>query len=84
MPVQSASSGQLGPRLSKENRTDVLQKEDLATNYHQLQKTIREISEKITRDPVLRRIIGEKFNEINIVVCGSPRVGKSTLINAIC
>ncbi|CAF1221747.1 unnamed protein product [Adineta steineri] len=63
---------------------NVLQKEDLADNYQKFQKKIQEIGEKITRDPVLRQKIADKFNEINIVMCGSPRVGKSTLINAIC
>ncbi|CAF1185887.1 unnamed protein product [Adineta steineri] len=70
--------------VSSKDAVNVLQKEDLAHNYQKVQKKIKEISEKITRDPVLRQKIVERFNEINIVVCGSPRVGKSTLINAIC
>ncbi|CAF0832441.1 unnamed protein product [Adineta steineri] len=70
--------------VPSKDAANVLQKEDLADNYQQFQKKIQEIGEKITRDPVLRQKIAEKFNEINIVLCGSPRVGKSTLINAIC
>lgn len=61
-----------------------MHKEDVAKNYYQLQKKIHDISENITGDPVLRQKISEKLNEINIVVCGASRVGKSTLVNAIC
>ncbi|CAF0758244.1 unnamed protein product [Adineta steineri] len=70
--------------VSSKDATNVLEKEALGGSYQQFQKKIQKISEKITRDPILRQKIAEKFNEINIVVCGSPRVGKSTLINAIC
>ncbi|UJR17839.1 hypothetical protein I4U23_004738 [Adineta vaga] len=84
LPVQNNLIDKCRCTSSKDDRTNLLQKEDLANNYHQLQKKIQELSEKITRDPILRQKIVEKFNEINIVVCGSPRVGKSALINALC
>ncbi|CAF4112277.1 unnamed protein product [Adineta steineri] len=70
--------------VSNKNDKFTSQKEDLANNYQQLQNKIHEISIALTRDPILRRNISEKFSEINIIVCGAPRVGKSTLINAIC
>jgi GTPase SAR1 family protein len=35
-------------------------------------------------DPEIRESVFHMFNEFNIIVWGAPRVGKSTLINAIC
>ncbi|UJR17840.1 hypothetical protein I4U23_004739 [Adineta vaga] len=70
--------------LSKKTNSDLLQKEDLANSYRQLQKRVEEISEQLIVDPILRQKMFDKLGEINVVVCGSPRVGKSALINAIC
>ncbi|CAF1040423.1 unnamed protein product [Adineta ricciae] len=60
------------------------QKQDLAYSYYELQKRIHDITERLIHDPTLREKASEKLNDINIVVCGAPRVGKSALINAIC
>ncbi|CAF1417066.1 unnamed protein product, partial [Adineta ricciae] len=61
-----------------------LEKEQLANIYHQIQNRFHEVTAEMTRDPMLRHNITETLNEINLVVCGAPRVGKSALINAIC
>ncbi|CAF1532932.1 unnamed protein product [Adineta ricciae] len=61
-----------------------LEKEQLANIYHQIQNRFREVTAQMTRDPMLRHNITETLNEINLLVCGAPRVGKSALINAIC
>ena len=63
---------------------DLSRKRDLAYSYYELQKKIQNISEILIHDPTLRQKALEKLDDINIVVCGAPRVGKSTLINAIC
>ena len=56
----------------------------LADGYQRVTSKISKVSAVATRDPVVHRNIADTFKEINIVICGSPRVGKSTLINAIC
>jgi small GTP-binding protein len=58
--------------------------EGLAVTYQQIMTKVNEICAETIRDPVMRRDISDKFNEINILLCGAPRVGKSALINAIC
>ncbi len=56
----------------------------LADGYQRVTSKISDVGADATRDPVVRRDISNTFKEINIVLCGSPRVGKSTLINATC
>ncbi|CAF4355861.1 unnamed protein product [Didymodactylos carnosus] len=56
----------------------------LANTYQQVTSQIEDVSAAVTRDPVIRRDVSTMFSEFNIILCGSPRVGKSTLINAIC
>ncbi len=56
----------------------------LATGYDTFLSQIELAGQVFTVDPVMRQSIFNMFNEFNIIVCGSPRVGKSTLINAIC
>ncbi|UJR24241.1 hypothetical protein I4U23_027208 [Adineta vaga] len=58
--------------------------ENLASTYGQITSNITDIVNAVTRDPVVRREISNAFKEINIILCGSARVGKSTLVNAIC
>ncbi|CAF0874229.1 unnamed protein product [Rotaria sordida] len=56
----------------------------LATGFDTFQSQIELAGLVFTVDPVVRQNIFNMFNEFNIIVCGSARVGKSTLINAIC
>ncbi len=56
----------------------------LATGYETFQSQIELAGQVFTVDPMVRQKIFNMFNEFNIIVCGSARVGKSTLINAIC
>ena len=56
----------------------------LANGYETFQSQIELAGQIFTIDPVMRERIFEMFNEFNVIVCGSARVGKSTLINAIC
>jgi GTPase SAR1 family protein len=56
----------------------------LASGYDVFQSQIEVAGQVFTVDPVVRRKIFDMFKEFNIIVCGSARVGKSTLINAIC
>ncbi|CAF3460401.1 unnamed protein product [Rotaria sp. Silwood1] len=56
----------------------------LASGFDTFQSQIELAGQVFTVDPVVRQNIFNMFNEFNIIVCGSARVGKSTLINAIC
>jgi small GTP-binding protein len=56
----------------------------LATGYDTFQSQIELAGQMFTIDPIMQQKIFNMFNEFNIIVCGSARVGKSTLINAIC
>jgi GTPase SAR1 family protein len=56
----------------------------LAAGYDTFQSQIELAGQAFTVDPVMRQKIFNMFNEFNIIVCGSARVGKSTLINAMC
>ncbi|CAF1079752.1 unnamed protein product [Adineta steineri] len=56
----------------------------LADTYRHVTSKINEVGATTTRNPVIRQDIADTFKEINIFLAGSPRVGKSTLINAIC
>ena len=84
--AQSATSSEI-PTLTpevlvakkSENRTTVL-----ADGYATFQAQVELAGQIFTIDPVVRQTIFNIFNEFNIIVCGSARVGKSTLINAIC
>ncbi|CAF3331568.1 unnamed protein product [Rotaria socialis] len=58
--------------------------EKLANTYQHVTSKIFEVGTAVTRDSVLHRDISNAYKEINIVLCGSARVGKSTLVNAIC
>ncbi|CAF4182368.1 unnamed protein product [Rotaria sp. Silwood2] len=70
--------------VSHEDIKDSSLTENLADTYQSVTSKIRGIGTAATRDPVIHQNISTTFKEINIVLCGSPRVGKSTLINAIC
>lgn len=70
--------------LSNDHDTATRRKNALAGTYLKMTTAVQNIVGAATRDPITRRNISTKFNEINIVLCGSPRVGKSSLINAIC
>ena len=56
----------------------------LADTYRHVTSKIYEVGAIATRDPVIRQDISDAFKETNIFLCGASRVGKSTLINAIC
>ena len=56
----------------------------LAAGYDTFQAQIEVAGQVFTIDPMTRESIFKMFNEFNIIVCGAARVGKSTLINAIC
>lgn len=55
-----------------------------AVGYATFQAQVELAGQVFTIDPVFRKEIFDMFDEFNIIVCGSTRVGKSTLINAIC
>ncbi|CAF1428598.1 unnamed protein product, partial [Didymodactylos carnosus] len=52
---------------------------DAAIFQEKLRSTLREAA-----DQIVGQIFQALTKEFHIIVCGSPRVGKSTLINAIC
>ena len=56
----------------------------LAAGYDAFQAQIEVAAQSFTVDPITQQKIFNMFSEFNIIVCGSARVGKSTLINAIC
>ena len=56
----------------------------LAAGYDAVKTQIESAAQSFTPDPVTRQQIFDMFSEFNIIVCGSARVGKSTLINALC
>lgn len=58
--------------------------EKLADTYQHVTSKIFTVGTTITDDPKIHQNISKNYKEINIVLCGSARVGKSTLINAIC
>ena len=58
--------------------------EILGHTYIHVTCSIDKMGEVATRDPIMRRNISDMFQEVNLFLCGSPRVGKSTLVNAIC
>lgn len=56
----------------------------LGNAYAIFKSQVELAARNFTIDPVVRNKIFGTFNEFNVIVCGPPRVGKSTLINAIC
>ncbi|CAF1449389.1 unnamed protein product [Rotaria magnacalcarata] len=70
--------------VSSDNAQNSSLSEKLANTYQHVTSKIFEVGTAVTRDSVLRRDISNAYKEINIVLCGSARVGKSTLVNAIC
>ncbi|CAF3486280.1 unnamed protein product [Rotaria sp. Silwood1] len=56
----------------------------LAAGYDSFQLQVEVAAQNFTVDPITQKKIFSMFSEFNIIVCGSARVGKSTLINAIC
>jgi ribosome biogenesis GTPase A len=70
--------------VSSDDFSSAPRQEILASTYQHVTTEIEKVAVNVTLDPVMRRDISETFNEINILLCGAPRVGKSTLINAIC
>ncbi|CAF1228660.1 unnamed protein product [Rotaria sordida] len=73
------SNTNLSSQTTSNNRTN-----SLALGYDTFQSQIELAGEVFTIDPVVRQRIFNTFNEFNIIVCGGARVGKSTLINAMC
>jgi len=76
-PIENNTIQSSQPQLA--DRANVL-----ATGYDTFQSQIELAGQVFTIDPVMRQSIFNMFNEFNIIVCGAPRVGKSTLINALC
>jgi GTPase SAR1 family protein len=66
------------------NSTMIPRANVLASGYDTFQLQIELAGQVFTVDPVMRQNIFNMFNEFNVIICGSARVGKSTLINAIC
>ncbi|CAF3716455.1 unnamed protein product [Rotaria socialis] len=56
----------------------------LATGYDAFQAQVELAAQHFTVDPITQQKIFRMFSEFNIIVCGPARVGKSSLINAIC
>ncbi|CAF1390665.1 unnamed protein product [Didymodactylos carnosus] len=56
----------------------------LASTYTAYKSQIELSGEKYTLDPAVRSKLFAEFDEFNIIICGAPRVGKSTLINTLC
>ncbi len=83
-PIQEESELSKAKAVSTDDLSSSSRPEKLASTYQHFTTKVREIGANTTRDPVIRRDISETFSEINILLCGAPRVGKSTLINAIC
>ncbi|CAM4835689.1 unnamed protein product [Rotaria magnacalcarata] len=59
-------------------------KATLATGYDAFQFQVELAAQNFTVDPITQQKIFRMFSEFNIIVCGPARVGKSSLINAIC
>ncbi|CAF3703280.1 unnamed protein product [Rotaria sp. Silwood1] len=83
-PIQEEVAFHKAKPVSNDDVKDLSLTENLADTYESVTSKIHKIGAAATRDPIIRRDIATTFKEINIVLCGSPRVGKSTLINAIC
>ncbi|CAF1246997.1 unnamed protein product [Rotaria sp. Silwood1] len=83
-PIQEEVAFHKAKLVSNDDVKDLSLTENLADAYESVTSKIHKIGAAATRDPIIRRDIATTFKEINIVLCGSPRVGKSTLINAIC
>lgn len=59
-------------------------KSTLASGFNAYELQVEVAAQVFTVDPVTQQKIFNMFNEFNIIICGSARVGKSTLINSIC
>ncbi|CAF3427362.1 unnamed protein product [Rotaria socialis] len=83
-PKQEESTFSTAEVTSSSDASSSTRPEKLANTYQHFTAKVSEIGAKTTRDPMAIHNITETFNQINILICGASRVGKSTLINAIC
>ncbi|CAF3316139.1 unnamed protein product [Rotaria socialis] len=83
-PKQEESTFSTAQAESSSDASSSTRPEKLANTYQHFTTKVSEIGAKKTRDPMPIHTIIETFNQINILICGASRVGKSTLINAIC
>ncbi|CAF2821130.1 unnamed protein product [Rotaria sp. Silwood2] len=72
------------PEHVEVSSTAIARNDVLATAYDTFQSQVEIAGQIFTTDLDILNYILTMFSEFNIIVCGSPRVGKSTLINAIC